>query len=173
MIELVPAVATQKALLGQLLELHLHDLSEFTGDAIGTDGRFGYRFLDAYWQEPGREPFLIMDNGEIAGFVLVRSNIPSVVEPGRTVHQVAEFFILRKFRRRGYGRQAARMTFERFPGCWEVCQVHGHHTARAFWLNVIEDFTGGKLTQHDLNNPAWHGSVQSFCHPAEHIPKYP
>ena len=59
-----------------MLQLYLHDFSEHA--AIGSPygdvdeaGCFAYPYLDLYWSEPGRLPFLIRTGGHIAGFVLV------------------------------------------------------------------------------------------------------
>jgi hypothetical protein len=71
--EVVLDVATSRdaALLSNLLELYLHDLSEaFPSLELGADGRFGYDKLPLYWSEPERRfSFLIRYGARVVGFV--------------------------------------------------------------------------------------------------------
>src|SRR6185369_8496313 len=53
--------------LGNLLELYQHDLSECFRVDPGPDGRFGYERLPLYWSEPERRfPFLIRCDSRLA-----------------------------------------------------------------------------------------------------------
>ena len=105
----VEASLEQKPVLHRLMQLYLHDSSEFTGDDASPDGVFTYRYFDEYWREPDRFPFLIYCGANLAGFVLVNS-YTVVLEQGAG-SSIAEFFVMRKYRRQGVGRRAAR-----FPG---------------------------------------------------------
>ena len=53
------------------MELYLYDFSEFDGADVDAQARYGYPYLDRYWEEAGRSPFLIRVDGVLAGFVLV------------------------------------------------------------------------------------------------------
>jgi predicted acetyltransferase len=117
------------------MELCQHDYSEFNGADVDEDGRFGYRYLDYYWSEPGRYPFLVRVSGKPAGFVLVRELELNV--DGQPVHEVAEFFILRKYRRRGIGQAVAPQVFARFPGVWQLRVEADNQPAQAFWQIVV------------------------------------
>src|SRR5215813_6690596 len=90
-IKVLPALREQKPVLANLLELYVYDFSEFMDLKLGADGRFGYKHLSRYWQEPGRHPFLIRVNGDLAGFALVQSG--SQISGDTNVWDVAEFFI--------------------------------------------------------------------------------
>lgn len=114
--------------VAQLLQLYLHDLSEFDGRQVGDDGRFPYPYLDLYGTEPDRHAFLIRADGEVAGFALVRETQPT---------EMAEFFVLRRFRRGGVGRAAATTLLHCFPGEWRLTQLGGNVGATAFWRSVI------------------------------------
>ena len=50
---------------------------------------------------------------------------------------MAEFFVMRKYRRHGVGRQAALEIFRRFPGPWQVRQQRFNPEATAFWHKSI------------------------------------
>jgi hypothetical protein len=71
-VDVIPAAPEQEAILANLLELYMHDFSEFVGLKLDANGRFGYERLPLYWKESNRYPFLIMVNGHWAGFVFVR-----------------------------------------------------------------------------------------------------
>ena len=117
-IELVPAAPDQESVLANLLELYAHDFSEFRYLELGADGKFGYSGLPLYWAENGRHPFLVRVDGKLAGLVLVKRG--SEVSGAETVWDMAEFFVLRGYRRRGIGTQIAHEVWRRFPGAWEV-----------------------------------------------------
>ncbi len=134
-INLQTATIEEKFVLRNLMELCQHDYSEFNGKDIGPYGLFGYTYLDHYWTEPGRYPFLIYADRKIAGFALVRQLDED------SAYSMAEFFILRKFRKQGIGRIVACQIFDRLPGKWEVEHEEGNLSAHAFWKRVIAHYT--------------------------------
>jgi predicted acetyltransferase len=143
---LAPAAPADSALLANLLELYLHDLSEAFPIELGPDGRFGYDELPLYWSEPERRfPFLIRYGSRVVGFVLVAA----LDEP--KVFDVAEFFVLRRFRRFGVGRRAAFLVWDRLPGRWTVRVSLGNKGALRFWADVIAEYTNGAAT--DVERP--------------------
>jgi predicted acetyltransferase len=166
-VELRVAHRDEAVTLENMLSLYLHDLSPYTGAAVGRDGRFAYPYLDRYWtaegEAEGRAPFLITVEGELVGFAL-KNGFSRLGQP-IPVHDVAEFFIMRKWRGRGVGRIAARSLFDRFAGQWEVAQLRANTPAHAFWLQVIDDYTHHRFVEHDLENERWNGFVQTFERP--------
>ncbi len=160
LIEVIEATPDQKPVLKNLLELYLYDFSEFTGDEVGEDGLYGYEPLEYYWNEPGRHAFLVRVDGKLAGFVLV--NQYKVVPDEGETHAMAEFFILRKHRKKGIGEEAARQVLDLFPGKWQVAQIVENPGATAFWRKVIGRYTRGRYTEVVADNPRWQGPVQCF-----------
>lgn len=142
-IEVLPVPIEQRPVLARLLELYLHDYSEFDGRDIGEQGSYEYRYLDHYWTEVGRYPFVARVQGRLAGFALVRV-LPS--ERGPVTH-MAEFFVLRKYRRLGVGEAVARQLFDRFPGAWAVSQAARNEPAKQFWRSVIGRYTDDMFTE--------------------------
>jgi predicted acetyltransferase len=130
----------QEPVLANLLELYVHEFSEFRDIEIGSDGRFGYSRLPLYWSEAGRYPFLVRVNGTLAGLILVKRG--SEVSGDATVFDMAEFFILRGYRRCGIGTQVAHQVWKQFPGRWEVRVIESNLTALRFWGTAISKFTG-------------------------------
>lgn len=127
-----------KSVLRNLLELCHHDYSEFNGMDLDTHGLYGYEYLDPYWTEPDRYPFFIRVEGKLAGFVMVsRFETPT---SGDT-YAIAEFFVLRKYRRQGVGKIAAYHIFDMFPGKWSIDQEPGNIPAQTFWRKIIAEYT--------------------------------
>jgi predicted acetyltransferase len=148
-IEIQEVAQEDKPVLRALMELYQYDYSEFSGDDVSDHGQFGYRYLDQYWTEEGRQPFVVRLDGKLGGLVLVRSYL---TDSGQTGHVIAEFFIMRKYRRQGVGRRVAHMMFDRFPGEWSVSQEDINPTAQRFWRQVIGEYTGGKYTEIHLED---------------------
>lgn len=141
------ATQADSPLLENLLELYIHDLSAaFPSIELGADGRFGYAKLPLYWAEPERRfPFLIRHQGRLAGFALATRGSPVSDDPN--VFDVAEFFVLRRFRRSGVGRQAVRLLWQRLPGNWIVRASQGSPGAVPFWARVIAEYSAGTATE--------------------------
>lgn len=81
-----------------------------------------------------------------------------------------EFFILRKYRGRSVGVWFARQLFARFPGIWEVGEIHENTGAQAFWRKVIGRYTGGRFEEVIVDNERWDGPVQKFQTPDSQLP---
>jgi predicted acetyltransferase len=139
-IELVPAALEQQPVLANLIELYAHDFSEFDGLDLGSDGRFGYEPLPLYWSDPSRHPFLVKIDGKLAGLVLVKRG--SEVSGNLAAWDMVEFFVIRRYRRRGIGTHIAHEVWRRFPGTWEVRVMESNTVAFHFWERAISGFAG-------------------------------
>ena len=116
------------------------------------DGRTeAYPYLDAYWQEPERIPFLIEAGGDVAGLCLIR-----VRDDG---WDVAEFTIVPERRRGGVGRAAIEAVARRARAAGAThlsAKVHpANRRALPFWLatgfrEVAAD--GPIVTRRDLRS---------------------
>ena len=122
--------------------LLIHDMSAvFPGLEVGPDGRFGYRHLPEYWADPGRRyPFVLRCEGRVAGFALVQRGSPVADDPETL--DMAEFFVLRQYRRRGVGARAAALVWKRLSGSWTIRVLENNTGALAFWREAISDFLG-------------------------------
>jgi predicted acetyltransferase len=137
------APVEQKSVLRNLLQLYIHDFSEFAGFDLDDHGFFRYSYLDYYWMEDGRFPFLVQVDGKLAGFVFIRGE--DLASSPR--YSVAEFFILRKYRRHGIGERAAREVFGRFPGRWSLTVDLRNEAGLPFWRKVLGRITAGQFTE--------------------------
>ena len=149
-------------LLSNLLELYIHDMSAvFRHLEVGVDGRFGYRRLPPYFAEPDRHfPFVIRNDGRIAGFVLAKRGSPAVSDPD--VLDVGEFFVLRQYRRSGVGRQAASLLWKHLPGRWTVRVSEGNTGAVHFWRETVAAFTDGRWKEWTMEGESYPWRVFLF-----------
>jgi predicted acetyltransferase len=126
--------------------LYSHDLSEVFGLDLGASGRFGYEKLPLYWLEPERRfAFLIRVGAQLAGFALVTRGSPASGDP--TDFDVAEFFVVRRYRRCGVGQRAAFLLWNRFPAGWIVRVAEGNRKGLLFWASVIAEYTSGTAVE--------------------------
>lgn len=139
-IEIARASPEQKPLIANLLELYAHDFSEFDEMELDATGRFGYEHLPLYWTEATRYPFLVKVNNNPAGFVFVRRG--SQISGDDDVWDVAEFFVVRRYRRLGIGTKVAHDVWRKFAGKWEVRVMSGNRQAKEFWNRAINEFNG-------------------------------
>ena len=65
-IELCGVPREDKPIVRNLLELYRYDYSEFSGEDVGPYGLFGYTYLEHYWTEPDRYPFIIRIQSQLA-----------------------------------------------------------------------------------------------------------
>ena len=63
-LRLRPATQPYRELIRRMLELYLHDFSEFDGADLDEHGLFGYGDLDDFWYEPTRSFGACRGNGK-------------------------------------------------------------------------------------------------------------
>lgn len=169
-VSLTPATPSDQILLANLLELYTHDLSAiFPNVQLGPDGRFGYPALSLYSSDPQRRlPFIIRWAGRIAGFVLVQRLSDPRGDP--PVYDVAEFFVLRPYRRSGVGRQAACLLWNQLAGQWTVRVAEANRPALAFWTPVIAAYAAGTASDSTVvrEGRTWH--IFAFTSPRSPTP---
>jgi predicted acetyltransferase len=141
-----------------MMQLYQYDFSEFEGKDLDDHGLFSYKYLDHYWIEESRTPLIVRAEGRLAGFVLVNKHSYTTQER----FCIAEFFIMRKYRRRGIGREAAYRVFGMFGPLWEVRQTKDNTVAQAFWGNVVSKYTGGDFDCKPDGCGDWKGPILTF-----------
>lgn len=157
-LEIFKASKQDKTILQHMLELSQHALSPFSNADLNVHGEFGYAYLDHYWVEDGRYPYLAKFAGKLVGFVLVNTYnyLP------QSQYSISEFFVMKRYRRQGIGKTLAIHIFEQHPGMWEVRQLPGHREAVDFWRNIISDYSAGIFQEMADGYRDWRGSIFSF-----------
>jgi predicted acetyltransferase len=129
---------------------YLSDLATLNTGIFPVLGEYGHREPDllARWFADDRShPLLILKDDQPAGFALiVRPPTLSQARPA-VDHRLSEFFVLRRYRRLGVGRDAAQLIFNRFAGQWEVTEYVRNAGAVSFWRRVIGAYTRGTYTE--------------------------
>jgi predicted acetyltransferase len=159
-VELVPARPEQRSLFAGLMQLYAYDFTDVTDADVGEDGLYQAPSVDRYWQEPWWRPFLLRVGGACAGFAVVSGK--SRLVDGLDRWDMAEFFVLRRYRRAGVGTRAATLAFDAFRGPWEVRQRARAYAATAFWRSVLHRYTGGRFREVTWDDARWSGPVQLF-----------
>jgi len=160
--ELQVRIATpgERLPLYRMLELYQHDLSDRWDQDLDAHGEYGYA-LDRYWQRADCWPYVFVVAGRFGGFALVDKRVRIAGDD----FWMDQFFVLKKYRRRGIGTAAAATVFDRHPGRWQVGQMPENHAAQAFWRRAIGAYAAGRFTEEQLAAGWWQGWVQRFTSP--------
>lgn len=156
-----PAGPAEKPIVARLLQLYLHDFSTFAAadDSYGcvdAHGRFAYPPFERYWREADHEVVLLRRAGALAGFAMLNDWSASGCGTERAM---AEFFVLRKYRRTGLGRRAAIEIIARRPAVWEIAVADYNAPAQRFWAAVIPSLAGHDATALTGDGARWSGPI--------------
>ncbi|PWV94448.1 putative acetyltransferase [Paenibacillus cellulosilyticus] len=147
--QLIQASPEYKEVVRNLMQYYIYDFSEFVNSDVQENGLFeDYPYLEDYWKEgSNRFPYVIMQNQKYVGFVLVRY----IETEERKYYSIAEFFVLKKYRREGIGQAAAEEIFNLHKGNWEVKQLESNKPAQLFWNKIIVRYTKGRFKERFEN----------------------
>jgi predicted acetyltransferase len=156
-LELVPVLEEDKNVLYYLYQFYEYDFTQYTEKDLNNFGRFDVS-LEHYWQDPRWNPFIICYLGQIVGFVVVLFEDYDV-DPDPT-HVIYDFFIIRKYRRKGLGKLAAIKAFDLYKANWKTAQMSNNEPAIFFWRKVVSQYTSGSF--NELHRQDIGKYVQSF-----------
>ncbi len=162
---LAPVLPEERPLLERLGELYLYDFTGFAPWDVGEDGLFDHEgWARGLWADPRHTALLIRVGGKPAGFAIVSDR--SMFAAGVATWYLAEFFVMRRYRRLGIGAAVARAVFDRYPGPWHVLQMTENVAAQAFWRRVIGNYLGHPADEFTTSqgNP-----VQTFTAPGADV----
>jgi predicted acetyltransferase len=126
-------------LLRNLFEHYCHDMSEWFDIDTIADGSYSHDTSSIWANQYGA--YVAKVGGSIAGFALVGSAAAWLGDTRS--HDVHEFFVLRKFRRRGVGKKMAGLVWNEHPGEWLVRVLEANASAVLFWRVAVSDFSLG------------------------------
>jgi len=159
-IELEKISLDKKDTFKNLMQFYLYDYSDTDKRDINEWGRFEYEYLDSYFENKEfREPFFIKLNNIVVGFLLIND---FTIEGDKEVKSIAEFFVMKKYRRIGIGTAALRKLFKLFPGKWEIKIDKNNEIGLRFWREKIGKITGGKVVEKYYENKNFKGFIESF-----------
>jgi len=153
------ATEADREAVANLMQLYLHDFSEFHETGVDEAGRFTYAPFDSYWSDPARRVYIFRLAGALAGFAFVNDWSPS----GQGVdNALAEFFVLRAYRRAGIGWEASGRLFEKLPGMWEVAVAGANVPAVNFWRTALRADSISDLEESIGDGDRWTGTIFRF-----------
>lgn len=92
MVRIVEAGAVDKPIFEKMLDPYLSELKTHWEISVGATDSTNYPYLDLYWNEEGRHPYLVYFKAELVGFSFVRGTQST---KSMSV-QIAEFYIRQK-----------------------------------------------------------------------------
>ncbi|OWA33552.1 GNAT family N-acetyltransferase [Saccharibacillus sp. O16] len=142
--EIIQANQNHKEVLDNLMQFYIYDFSEFLSFDVEENGRYSPYPVEDYLQEGNHQfAYMIKREEKYVGFALVRL----IEDLGLRHYSIAEFFILKKYRREGMGKSVAAELFNRHRGPWEVHQIESNQGAQIFWKRVIDEYTRGQFEE--------------------------
>ena len=118
--------AEDRLVLERLWQLYRHDLSEFRDSYPDDEGLFKAMPAEV-------SGYLVESDPGLAGFVLLKGEDP---------RRIAEFFVVRSYRRRRVGHDAAIEVLRRHPGRWEIAFQEENPKAARFWRRIAGEVAG-------------------------------
>ncbi|WP_409275989.1 GNAT family N-acetyltransferase [Neobacillus sp. SCS-31] len=147
MIELVRVEKEEEDTLHHLMQFYIYEFAALKPEIkLEQDGTYKRFDLSTYWEDPCHHPFFIKLGEELIGFALV------FIGNDGNPNSIEEFHVIRKYNGFGYGRQAALKIFTMFPGKWRITQIEANDPAKAFWRNVIGQYTNGSYSETNDSN---------------------
>jgi len=145
---------TSAEILGNLLELYCHDMSEWFDVETDEKGAFSKHYaVSQFWNDGGA--VFIAKSGELPiGFAIVQSAQNFTDDGG---WDLREFFVLRKYRRTGAGQRLAKFVWDTSSENWLVRVHSANKPAVPFWRRTVESYSSGKFGEEirEVNGSDW------------------
>ncbi|NNA89185.1 GNAT family N-acetyltransferase [Pseudomonas gessardii] len=136
-VELIQTGPEQAELIRNLYQFYAYESSDWEQEDVELDGRFYIHeeHLARYWQDPQWSANLLLVDGYIAGFLLIeRSELAGV-----NALELADLFILKRYRRKGIGRALATQVLSSGEADWLVRFYDQDEVSQAFWRSVLDN----------------------------------
>lgn len=145
MIRLQTVKEKDRALLWNIAQKYLYEMTNFYDDPMDENGNYEYQYFDEYFSDPKRTAYFFYKDDVMIGFALLcpYSNIGQ--NPDYTM---GEFTIFPAFRRKHFALAAVKLILEKHPGKWEIKYNEKNTGARRLWNAVAAPY---KPEVHHLN----------------------
>lgn len=136
MIKLERTSESSSELLKNLYSMYLHDLSSYTSSLqINSQGIFEFDGFDFFWKKEGIQPYFIMYDEKIVGFLLLLS---ASFTKDRIDYSINDFFILKGYRGKEVARRAVEACFKECKGIYYISQLKANKQAVSFWRKTYQ-----------------------------------
>ena len=110
--------------------------------------------MHEYLEDPDFDCYLLKVKEEWAGFAIVKKNLQLESSDHESqVSQMAEFFLVRKFRRKGIAKVIVFRIFDSYPGKWVVEVWPENRVACSFWNSTITQYRPDNVLLTRMHNP--------------------
>ena len=136
-VELIQTGPEESELIRNLYQYYAYESSDWEQEDVEADGRFYIHdeHLTRYWHDPQWSANLLLVDGYIAGFMLIEGS----ELPGIDALELADLFILKRYRRKGIGRAIATQVLSSGHADWLVRFYDQDEVSQAFWRVVLDD----------------------------------
>lgn len=143
----------KKDILNNLIQLYLHNISlYFPIDFDSNTGTYEYDDIDKYFENDYNKAFFILKGNEIAGFILI-----NLLDEKNIVQ---EMFVLNNYKRKGVGKTAVSILFDKYKGNWEIKSLPCSESAEKFWISSVKEYTNNKFNLEYVGK--YNGAVLTF-----------
>lgn len=141
-VQIVPFV--KKEAMREYFNDYLTELSEFDPDIkFDNYGKPIYKWFEHYWQDKDRYPLYFKVDGEIAGLAMIR-------ELNFMLYDIAEFYVLPKYRKDGNAIWFASKLTELFDGEFTFGTRFTNPRAIKFWGKFSKLFDANSYIDDDI-----------------------
>jgi predicted acetyltransferase len=136
-VELIETGPEHATLIANLYQFYAYESSDWEQEDVEVDGRFYIHeeHLARYWEDPQWSANLLLVDGFIAGFLLIEGS----ELPGIDALELADLFILKRYRRKGIGRAIATQVLSSGEANWLVRFYDQDEVSQAFWRTVLDN----------------------------------
>lgn len=134
------------AILRNLYEHYVHDMSEWLGIDTHADGTYGHDTAPLW--DGDFAVYLARVDGALAGFGVVGSAEAWLGRPA--ARDIKDFFVLRRYRHRGVGDALALHLWNEFPAQWLVRVLVANKPALPFWRRLVRDYRGDDFQERSI-----------------------
>ena len=130
MIQLKPVQPDDRALLWNINQKYLYEMTNFYDDPMDEEGNYHYGHFDEYFSDPKRQAYFIYSDSSLIGFAMLCPYSYIEQAPDYTM---AEFTIFPAFRKRRFALDAANLILTSHPGSWEIKYNEKNTAAKRLW----------------------------------------
>jgi predicted acetyltransferase len=143
------ASISDKRTIHKLIQPYLDEVSQFPDDdpdETDEQGIYHYPYLDKYWQEATRFPYLLFRETALAGFALV-----SYYDG---CWNMSEIYVLPEFRKLGVAFDCVAEIFQYHPGDWRIGFNKSNDPSRSLWDKLTDILSAVNITRgsSDVNH---------------------